>query len=372
MRRPSALFPGLAVALTVLAGCGAEEPAGPGVVPFTGVDLPGDATPLALATAGDALLVGVQRNDTPGLFRRGTDGDFAEVTVTPAEPYGRQAEWQSLAADGNRIVAVGGKRGGAHGNVRWSVWSGTDAGLVQQPQTFSTFGGLGAGELTDAVLTPAGPALVGTWQGEVGLDPAVWTPEGETWVRRPSAGTPLANTRESLKFPMAAVSSGQGAVVAGWELAKEATGSRQRPVVWQSAYGTEGWTATELPDAGDSAAAVAVRCGESSCAVSGRVDGELAVWTGTGAQWERAKGVPEVAVSDEATLVPPVEFDGNVIQLVTTSDEVRIATTDGTGWQLRPTTGPAGEVTAVTLVGRTLYVVADGTLWSIDATTLAP
>jgi hypothetical protein len=78
------------------------------------------------------------------------------------------------------------------------VWSGSDTGVHEQPQAFSTFSGLGAGDLVDAVLTPAGAALVGSWQSaDAGLDIAVWTAEGDTWSRNDS--TSILWVPESLR-----------------------------------------------------------------------------------------------------------------------------------------------------------------------------
>jgi hypothetical protein len=371
-RRSAPLLVVLVAALIALSGCGAEEPAEtPGAVPFTRLDLPVDAVPVVLAGMDDALLIGVRRDGAevvPGLLRRGPDGEVAEVAVHPAAPYGRQAEWESLATAGGRIVAVGGRRGGAHGNVRWSVWSGTDAGIDEQPQTFSTFGGLGAGDLIDAVITPAGPALVGTWQSaRVGLDTAVWTPEGATWVRRSSAGTVLENSRESLRFPMAAAALRQGIAVAGWELAKAGDGSRQHPIVWHSGFGDTDWTMTRLPDAGRSAAAVAVRCWDSSCAVAGRSDGTLAVWRLHDGAWRRIEGVPDVQVPDDADLAAPAEIDGQLTAVVTRGDEVTVLRwTDGAPWTATRANGPTGQVSATATVGRTLYVLTDEGLWFAD------
>ena len=70
--------------------------------------------------------------------------------------------------------------------------AGITFGLVEQPQSFNTFGGWGAGNLVDAVTTTAGSALIGSWGSDkAGLDAAAWLPSGAKWIRQSSAGTAL-------------------------------------------------------------------------------------------------------------------------------------------------------------------------------------
>lgn len=373
----------LMVALTlILAGCGligSSKPApGNSTAPFTAVELPRGSVPVVLAVAGDAVLVGVRRDGqplVPGLLRRGSDGTVSKVPVQAVTPYGVLAAWRSIASDGDRVVALGGERGGAHGHVRWSVWSGSVAGLGEQRQGFSTFGGYEAGDLVDVVLTPAGPALVGGWaSATLGFDVAVWTLSGDTWTRQSSAGTALESTQQAQEFPMAATALGQGVLVAGWQLALDA-GGRQQPVVWRSDSGATGWTKTVLPDAGQAGAAVAARCQGAVCGVAGRVDGSLAVWRSDSGTWSRLGGVPSVAVGDNDRLVAPLEVGDRTVQVVSDRGQVKIASTPaGTGggtWTVRAAAGPSGTVTAAAVVANTLYLLAGPdentqTLWRAD------
>ena len=343
----------LAVVLFV-AGCGADEPTGPA---FTRVALPDGAVAEALTAFGDGLLIGVRQDDRPGLVLLDADGTFSEIPVRGVSGYGREANWYSIATDGPRILAIGGKRGGAHGNVRWSVWTGDASGLTEQEQVFSTFGGLGAGDLIDAVIGPSTAALVGTWSsGSAGLDAAVWTASGDVWTRQPSAGTPLESTRGSLKFPMAATALADGALVAGWQFAD---GGRQIPTVWRSSAGVAGWTMSPLPDAGEVGTAIAVRCWDRTCGIAGRVDGFLAVWRLSVDTWTRLPGAPRIPVDDADTLAAPFEVDGQLTQVA----GGQIATHDGTKWTVEPVTGPSGTVTATSTVGDTIYLLADDAVW---------
>ncbi|HEX6359188.1 hypothetical protein [Actinophytocola sp.] len=338
-------------AVLLLAGCGAEASA---KAPFTAVVLPSGAVPVRIAAAGDVLYVAVSKDGKPGMLRY-EKGRATEISLTPATPYGRMAEWQSLAADGTEIVAVGSKTGGAHGNPRWSLWRTKGTGLAEQPQKFSAFGGYGAGSLVDVVLPTTGPLLVGVWQSATtGSDVAVWTTDGTLWNRQSSAGTPLESTQDSLKFPLGATAHGADALIAGWQFAE----GRQQPVVWTLRDGVA--TLTPLPDAGKNGMAITVSCTDT-CAVAGRVDGSLAIWRQSGNAWRRVSDVPDVPVGDHERPVPPV---GDTL-VYSDRSVVRVATLGG---DASDAAGPTGVVTAITRVHDTTYVLAgpdkdNQTLW---------
>lgn len=371
------------IVMWVGSGCaGATTPAAPAEVVFAPVALPAGAVPEVLAAAGDQLLIGARLPGSatqpgltqPELLRRTPDGTLTEIPVRAATPYGRSAYWYSLVGDGNRVLGIGGDRGGAHGNVRWSVWTGSSAGVAEHEQGFSTFGGWGAGDLIDGVLTPAGSAIVGSWQSDdAGLDVAVWTPEGDTWVRRSSTGTPLQSTRASVAFATGATGFGQGVMVAGWQVATGA-GSGQAPVVWQSGPGAAGWTKSVLPDAGKAGTASAVRCTASSCAVAGRVDGVLALWRLVGGQWSRVPGLPAIPVGDSDRLAAPLDPDGQPTLIVSDQGKVEIVAVGETPASVRVAAGLTGTVTAAVEVDGSVYIVAGDPaapqLWRADAAAL--
>lgn len=347
----------LLLVLLAVAACSSPPPAETG---FSRVELPAGAVPERLAVLGDELLVGVRMDGKPGLVRHrdGENTENTEVPLTPATGYGAEALWYSLTANGAEILAVGGRSGGAHGNVRWSVWRGTTAGIAEQPQVFSAFGGYGAGDLVDGVFPTTGPLLVGSWQSaSAGSDAAVWTTDGTEWTRQSSAGTPLESTRAALKFPMAAASHGAEVVIVGWQLVK----GRQQPVVWTLTNGTA--TLAALPDPGRTGAATSVTCADA-CDVAGRVDGRLAVWRGAGNTWRRVTEVPDVPVGDKDRPQAP---RGDTL-VYTDRGNIHIGTLGG---DMRTAHGPTGVVTAVARVGDTTYVLAGPednkqTLWRAD------
>ncbi|MDX8030620.1 hypothetical protein SK803_10385 [Lentzea sp. BCCO 10_0856] len=333
--------------LLVLTGCSSGADNGVG---FTAVDL--TATPEALATHADMLVIGTRPSDHPELVTRTKDGTLTNVRLTPTTPYGKEAHWYGITSDGTTITGVGGERGGAHGNVRWSAWTGDTRQIVEKTQAFSTFGGYGAGELIGVVRTAQGPRIIGTWQSaKAGLDIAAWTYAEDTWTRQPSAGTALESSQDLLRFPLAVTQNGDGALVAGWQIAKGTVGA----AVWQ--FDGTTWTTATLPD-GD--AALAARCWDGTCHVVGRAKGKLAWWTGSGSDWRKLT-TPDIPVGDDAVLAAPVPVNGtptlfvdhNGVKLVSGKDE-------------RPADGPSGEVVAAEKADDQVFVIAGGRLWRLS------
>ena len=211
----------------------------------------------------------------------GQPATWTPLTVTPASAYGKEAEWLGIAIEpGGGLVAVGGARGGAHSNVRWSVWRGdTTTGLSEQEQPFSTFGGWGAGEQLGVLMPSTGPLLLGSWESRgAGLDADIWEPVGATWVRQDPTGSVLASTATELAGPRSGTALGAGAVVVG-SLVTLGDGVRQQPAVWQSTSGNTGWSRDTLPMKGRTGEAISVGCRSGAgCLVVGSVDGRLAAW----------------------------------------------------------------------------------------------
>ncbi|MGV1007365.1 MAG: hypothetical protein ACOYBY_02005 [Dermatophilaceae bacterium] len=366
----------LAVAAAALAGCtdtgAAQSPSSS--LSWTLLALPGDAAAVTLTAYRDEVLVGTRSpgaDGAPGLVRV-TGSAAAGLPVAAASGYSHEARWQSIAVDDNGgLLAIGGARGGAHANVRWTVWQGTaDSGLHEQEQTFETFGGWGAGDLLDAVAAPAGPAVVGSWgSAQVGLDAAVWLPRGGTWVRQDSAGTALESTPDALVGPLAASADGPRILIAG-SLVSLGTGSvQQLPAVWRSDGHATQWSRVLLPDAGASGQATGAVCRQQTCTVVGRADDRLAVWR-LGASAERLSGVPDALVTDASPATAPAPIDDGVVIGVSTASGSTVLREQAGTWTSAP--GPPGPVRALAVVGSVEYAVAadsSGTdrLWSRPA-----
>jgi len=357
------------VAALAVVACASAAPADPTELRGVPVALPAGMSPEVLAVSGDALLIGVRREGPsagPGVLRRAPDGTVTEIPTQPSTGYGRTSSWYVLTADGTQVLGVGGDRGGAHGNVRWSVWTGTAAGVAEHTQAFSTFGGWGARDLVGAVLAPTGPTLVGSWQSDgAGLDVAVWTPNGDDWVRRSSTGTALASTRATQGFAISATGCAGGVLVTGWQVGA-AGHAGQDPVVWRSA-GTGGWVRTPLPDPGSAGTAVASNGDAAGCAVAGRVDGMVALWRLTDERWTRVPQVPPIAVGDRDPLPAPLLVDGHLEQFASDHGALTMLDVDESGVTRHAVAGATGPVTAAVVVGSTAYVLAGDPvrLWQV-------
>lgn len=321
------------------------------------VDLP--ATPTELATAGDTLLVGTdgRAGEPAGLLSLGPDGHVQPVGVTPGSPYGREGRWSTLAAADRTVVGLAGVRGGAHGNVRWTIWRGAPDGLTEQPQAFETFGGYGMGSLTGFAVTPAGPLLVGSWQSAAaGLEPALWRPDGPTWVRRPTPA-PLANTTTELHRVAAVASSAATTMLVG-TVTRLGSSLSVAPAAWVDAG--RGWRQLTLPAAGTDASAEAVGCGPAGCLILGRSGSTLLAWW---VQGEVVRALPTDLALADGPLPNPVLEGARAWALVpTSSGSTLLAWSDG--WTSRP--GPTGSPRALAWTPRALWAIAGGRLWRLD------
>ena len=166
---------------------------------------------VTVASSGGRPLLGAVRDGKPILL---VDG--AEVPLTSSGGYAEGSRWQSLAVDGVRVAAVSGERGGAHGNVRWTVWTGTTAGVKDEPQPFETFGGWGMGQLVAVTYVSGRPLVIGSWQSDTaGFDIAVWRREDPASWQRAAMDPVMSSTRSALVQPAAATGFGDRLIIVG-------------------------------------------------------------------------------------------------------------------------------------------------------------
>ena len=229
------------------------------------VDL--DAEPQALAVGPAGPLIGLA-----GPRLRGPNG---AIPVRPTTGYGREARWAALATDGVRIVGVGHATGGAHGNARWSVFSGTTS-VTEREQPFEIFHGEGSGQLVAATFVGSDPVLIGSWaSAAAGLDVALWLPDGDRWNRRAPSAEALAATSRSLPQAHAAV-GGTRLMVVGQLI--ELAPLRTRAVAWTSADPRGDWVRLDLPASGTTTIAEAVAVHDGGWLAAGRSDDRLVAW----------------------------------------------------------------------------------------------
>lgn len=315
--------------------------------------------PVALATAGDVVLVGASSpvRPTPRLLRARARS-LTEVPLTPRSPYAFEARWFQVVATDRRVDAIGGARGGAHGNYRWTTWSGDIDGVSEQEQPFGVFGSYGAGDLTGVAYAGTSPVVLGAWQSErTGLDIAVWTRTGDRWARQVSTGTPLASTTDALVAARAIASRGDGIVLSG-SVTRLAPGSvRVDPAVWTAPGGEGPWTRLDLPrPPGDGPTeAHAATCTPQRCLVTGRQGSRLAVWELVADSARRLDGIPEVVVPENASALAPVRVGDDDLVVVPTAEGSTVVRRDGTSWST--TDGPSGTPVSAVVHGSDLWVV---------------
>lgn len=325
-----ALVTGVALA----AACDAEPSASPSAsdgrgsaspaarLATTPVALPAGDEPVVVTAWGEDLLVGSRAPEgaasRPRLTVLGAGGGSREVEVTPVSPTAFQARWLVAAPRGGSVDLVGGAPAGAHSNTRWSTWRGTASRVHELPQPFATFGGWGAGALVSLVQTPGAPVIVGSWEsGGAGLDIALWHPEGERWVRAPSAGTALASSPTALVAARGATGDRDGVLVTGSVTLLGDGGVAQRPAVWRSPGPSGPWTRTDLPGEGPLGEAHAASCdGSGTCVVVGVVDGTLRGWRLAADGSAAALALPGLAVGEHDLLTAPLLDDAGATVLL--------------------------------------------------------
>lgn len=339
------------------------------------IALPESVVASSLAPTSEALLMGGHASSDRGhpvLFAVDAAGNTRPVRLQPTSPYAKVADLVSVAANGTQVVALGAKHGGAHANVRWTVWTGSTQRLAEYPQPFETFGGQSAGGLLGIVSASEGPVIAGTWAAkEGGLDAAVWLPNGRRWLRQESAGTALANTQQILVNPRAASAAGSAVILSG-SVITFGDGAEQRAAIWSWPTRSSTWMLQQLPDAGIHSEALSSRCVQT-CWVSGYADGRLALWSldlaHVAESATRDSTLPSLEINTDGPGPRTVLSGGRPGILFSHAGSTRLLVNDGhNGWQIF--TAPAGSVLDATTVGDRLYAIirSDNTveLWTAD------
>jgi len=356
----------LIVALLPLAACTPDPDRLQVLDGWQSVALPAGMVASSLGSQDGVLLVGGHLAEgprrAPALVRvrpEAPDRSAEQVPLTPTTPYGRVADLTSLTARGDRIVALGAARGGAHANVRWTIWTGSSRGVTDRPQSFETFGGWYAGTLLGTATDQRGPLVVGTWQGEHGPDGATWRAAEERWQREPGQSA-LANTSDRQVSPRTVDQQADGSVVVSGSLIYLSNGVRQQAAYWRDVAGS--WTLLALPDPGSRSEAWSTAC-SSSCWSAGGRDGALTVWSD-----ETRQLLPTLPVTDDDSARVLLSEDRTVV-IASSGGAGRLLVGQQGRWRIY--TSPDGRVLAAALLGTRLVLLtaadpASGRLWTRD------
>lgn len=276
MRGLCGLVAAVALGLAACSGSTSDE--------WRPTDLPGPGRVVTLTGTEEGLLVGrytERARERASIDLVHPDGSTRRVAMdTRWEWAGREAELLSVSEHEGEVVAVGGHRAGAHGNVRWTVWSGDTERVVEQPQRFEVFGGWDAGGLVDTAVSRRGPVLLGSWvaPSKHGFDVAVWTREGDRWAQPEDPGEDLAGTDDRQPSPGAVARLPDGYVAVGW-VTVLGTRIRDEPVLWTAREPAGPWQEIALPSSGAAAQRpTAIDCVVDHCAVAGSSDDDVVLW----------------------------------------------------------------------------------------------
>lgn len=338
------------------------------------VTLPDELTAVTLAGTDGSVLVGAYgpTRPHPHLLSRTDAGTWSEVPLTPRSPYAFEGRWLQIAVHDDRIDAVAGARGGAHGNYRWTTWSGTKAGVAEQEQPFGVFGSYGAGDLVGIAYAGVSPVVLGAWQSDrTGLDIATWARTGKRWARQQSTDTPLGSTPVELVSASAITPRGGGLLLSG-SVTRLAPGSVQvDPAVWTSPDGDGPWTRVDLPHVepakgGGLTQAHAATCTPERCLVSGVTGTRFTLWEVRVDTTTTPPGIPEVEVTENASVLAPVTLDGKDVFVAPTDGGSTVLRRSGESWTVDA--GPDGTPVSAVVHGDELWVVTTdaegtGTVW---------
>ncbi len=352
MHRRTALL--ALVAALVASACTAGTEAAPPAGGWQVVTPPGVLASDLFARAGGVLVGGVSAGPGPRpLLAIERDGAWQDIPATPATAYGGQAAiLHASIDDAGRVVAIGAVTGGAHLNPRWSAWTGTGAGILEEPQTVETFGGPAAGGVT-GVVGGDDPLVVGTWSlapGVTGI--AVWKHAGALWIRQPSPEVFTGSASEQVTAT-AAAGSGGAVVVVGLSTSFRHGLVRQRAIAWVSDEARASWTRVDLDASDDDSAATDVSCAADGCLVVGRLGGRLAAWRLAGTAAARVP-LPDRTV-DRYAGQPRVADDGSRAVVAVGAGDELFARSSADRWE--SIAAPAGEVRRLGLSGDGLYVL---------------
>jgi hypothetical protein len=361
------------VAALVLGGCAQSqrhetEPTPVGL-PWRAEGLPAVGQIRSLAAAGGAV-VAVVGTDGPAPDSRlliRDQGAWRTIDTVARSYYGGRGSFVSVAGSRSGptdLAALRGASGGAHGNPRYTAWSGDVRRMAEVPATFETFGGPSALGPVDVAVGSAGPLLVGGWVADGLASPAFWSPAAGTW-RRVVGGPGMTSTSSRLLSLTSVRARQDGYLVTGVATVLGQGTVRFRPMVWTGRPGR--WQAVALPAGAGDVRADAAECFGRRCLVLGSDRDGVLSWQVGGPAAPSTPGRPiDRPLAEHGLLVGAAGPELQVIAAQTV-DGQRIVVGRADRWRaVRP---PSGELVGLVMTADALLVAARVgevcSLWSV-------
>ena len=284
------------------------------------------------------------------------------VPLVPSEPYAASARIVSGASAGGVLYLIGGRAGGAHGNVRWTVWDGPVAGPVtSRPQEFFTFGGQDEGPLLGTVIVDGHPIVVGSRGGAAGPNAALYAADGPIWhqLDTPSA---LQSARGLVLGFTSVTAVGSTIVIAGDSVQATDAGVVQTPALFVGAVGGV-WRRIDLPVPTATTGlrhATGVACAGTTCWVAGWAKNPI-VWEvslADGSVGPTTAFLGDVAGADDPSALLTI-VDGRPLLVTNASTPAAEVMCTG-GWT---TVKAPARATAAAGLGSDAYLAAGDHLW---------
>ncbi len=331
MRRSAALTLAglLAVLPTALAGCTRAAGSAAEVrLAWRELRLPpvpsGRLSIRALASCpGHLYAVGTVTTAGPPTFRPAafastdTGSSWTPVPTAPVSVYGPQQILTSAACTGDRLVAVGGMAGGAHGNLRISTWLSVAGGpLTEIRAPFEQYGGPDQLDTGRIAAGPRGFVIEG--------DRAHDSPGAAAWSSGDGSAFTLVD-RDPALLSTPALSTAAADVTAlpdgSWLLVgsgmRPGQVGRRDPLAWHSPDGLH-WRSVSPPPAPPDESFDRVVVSGDTVIAAGPRDTRFGAWTMPSPPTAPAPTAPTTTVPGTATPAPTITVPGTATPAPTT------------------------------------------------------
>lgn len=328
---------------------------------------PGRPAPRAAVACGDRWYVvgavaGADGETRPAAWTSTDTRAWQSLRLTPKTYYGERNVLHTAACRGGRLVAVGGKNGGAHGNPRVSSWRElADGSLLEVTAPFELYGGPQAVNVGRLASGPSGLLIVGNRM----TGAAVWTSSDATRFDIHEGVPELASDARGETWAADAVATPGGWLVVGGLVGAGRTD--RDPLVWTSPDGRS-WRRVGVPATTEYDELQRVTLSGDTPVAVGPYGRAFGAWRAAAGGWVAAGrfGVPAATGVPLVRSLAPVD-GGAVVAAVSDGTRHGLWTSvdQGDGWRpvVAPAEMPAGADRDVAVAGGPgglLLVIDDG------------